>query len=178
MKKLLICLFSIILVSCDVEEEIANILGDGTVKADVNGETKTFNFGQNSVAAAITSSDSGPATIYAFGMAASTDGISDNSETTAIGVVLVIDDPNAIVAGASFSYPNDLLGGTYTYEDENGSSTIDGDDSTSANLSITSVDVEAERISGTFSFVTVDSNTGITYTVSNGSFTNIPFYIN
>ncbi|WP_282032254.1 hypothetical protein [Winogradskyella eximia] len=178
MKKLLVCLFAITMVSCDVEEEIANILGDGTVRADVNGETKTFTFGQNSVAAAITSSNSGPNTIYAFGMGASTDGISDNSETTAIAVTLLMDNPDVIVAGASFSYPNDLLGGTYTFEDENGSTNIDGDESTSANLNITSVDIAGERISGTFSFVTIDSDTNTTYTVSNGSFTNIPFYIN
>jgi len=178
MKKLLICITAFALLSCDVEEEIANLLGDGTVKADINGQTKTFTFGPNSVAAAITSSDSGPTTVYAFGMGASSDGVSNNSETTSIAVTLIMDNPNVIVAGATFTYPDDLLGGSYSYEDENGSTTIDAESNTSATLHISAVDVAGERISGTFSYVAIDEDTNVTYIVSNGSFNNIPFYIN
>lgn len=177
MKKLLICLTAFALLSCDIEDEIANILGDGTVTADINGQTKTFEFGPNSVAAAITSSEAGPTTIYAFGLGASSDGVSNNSETTSIGVTLIMDSPDVIVAGATFTYPNDLVGGSYSYEDENGSTTTDADNNTSATLSITAVDVAGERISGTFSYVVIDDDTNVTYTVSNGSFNNIPFYI-
>ncbi len=178
-KKLLLCLFAIALISCDVEDEIISLLGeDGTVKADINGQTKTFTFGQNSVAAAITSGDSGPISVYVFGLAASTDGVSDNSETTAIGVTLIMDNPDVIVAGASFTFPADAVGGTYTFEDENGSTTIDADETVSATLSISAVDVLGERISGTFSYVAFDPDTNTTYTVGNGSFTNIPFFIN
>lgn len=180
MKKILICLIAITLVCCDsAQDEIENQLDiEGTVKADINGQTKTFTFGPNSVAAAITSTDAGPTTIYAFGLGASTDGISDNSETTAIAVTLIMDNPDVITAGATFTYPTDLVGGTYTFENENESITIDGDETISATLNITAVDIAGEKISGTFSYVTVDEDTNETYTISNGIFTNIPFFIN
>jgi len=178
MKRILLVLMTIVFAACSSSDDNDIETFDAFVKADINGETMTFNYGPNSVAAAITSTNAGASTIYAFGMGASTDGVSNNSVTTSIAVTLIMDNPDDISAGATFNYPADLLGGSYSYEDESGSTTIDGDETVSATMTITAVDVANEKISGTFSYVTVDENTSVNYTVSNGIFSNIPFYIN
>lgn len=178
MKKLLILLCAISLVGCDTDEIISQIAGDGTVKADINGQTKTWEFGPNSVGATMTTSQQGSVTFYSFGIGASSDGVSNNNETTAIAITLISDSPIEIVSGATFTYPADLLGGSYTYENEDGSTTIDADESVSATLNISSVDISGGKMSGTFSYETIDEDTSLTYTVSNGTFTNIPFYSN
>lgn len=177
MKKVLLCLISISILSCDIKDKIISQVGDGTVKATINGQTKTWSFGPNSVGASITSSDTGVGIVYGFGLAANSDGVSDNSESTSIAITIIKDNPDFIVSGATFSYPEDLIEGFYTYENEDESNVIDGDVTSSATMTITSYDEANGRITGTFNFVTVDENTNIIYTVSNGSFTDIPFYI-
>ncbi|NRD19811.1 hypothetical protein HNV08_07095 [Winogradskyella eckloniae] len=175
MKKILFCLFALVLASCDTEDIISQLV-EGTVKADINGQTHTWNFGVNSLGAVITSETAGTETIYALGVAASTDGVSDNSETKSIGIVVFIDHPDDVVAGASFSTPSDIVLGTYAYDNEAGTSSIDADQTLSATLNIASVNDSEGTISGTFNYETTDEDTGITYTISNGSFTDIPYH--
>jgi hypothetical protein len=177
MRKILLCIFTLSLLACDTDEIISQLF-DGTVKADINGQSKTWEFGPNSVGATMTTVQEDSITVYSFGLAASSDGVSNNNETTTIAITIISDTPISIVSGATFTYPADLIGGTYSYDNEDGSVSIDGDDSVSATLHISSVNSSGSEISGTFSFETVDGDTGTTYTVSNGTFTNIPFYNN
>ncbi|WP_299100843.1 hypothetical protein [uncultured Winogradskyella sp.] len=173
MKKILICLLAITLASCDTDEIISQ-LGEGTVQADINGETKTWEFGPNSLGAVLTSQMAGSEVLYALGIAASTDGVSDNSVSRSIGIVVFVDSPDAIFSGASFNTPSDLVLGTYSYE--NGTTIIDADQTVSATLYISSVDASGEKMSGTFSYETTDEDTNTTYSISNGSFTDIPYH--
>jgi hypothetical protein len=178
MKKIAIVFIALFLINCNSSDDTNDNVFDAFVQADINGETIRFNFGENSLGAALTTSSFGSNTIYGFGIGASTDGVSDNTETTSIGLALILDNPDVIMAGATFNYPTDLLSGTYTYENSNTSTTIDGDGTVSATLTINAFDLDQEKMSGTFSYVTVDENTNTTYTVSNGVFSNIPYFIN
>lgn len=178
MKKLLIFILSTVLISCSGSDDDATTLLNSYLKADINGETKTFNVGPNSVAAAISGSSVGSDMIYVFGLGATTDGISDNSETTSLSMVLLIENPDVIVAGASFNSSDDGLSAGYFYNLENEDPSIDADETLTANLSISAIDLEDERISGSFSFSVRDPNTNETYTVSNGIFNAIPFVPN
>jgi len=178
MKKITVILMALFLTTCSGEDDSTDNVFDAFIQADINGETIRFNFGENSLGAALTTSSFGSTMIYGFGIGASTDGVSNNTETTSIGLALILEDPDAIATGATFNYPTDLLSGTYTFENENSSVSIDGDETISATLTINTLDLEEEKMSGTFSYVTRDSNNDITYTVSNGMFSNIPYWIN
>lgn len=177
MKKLALFLLVITLVSCDVEDAVNQFIEDeGTVKADIDGVTKTWQFGPNSLGAILSTESVGAETIYAFSVAASTDGVSDNSETTTIGIVVFIDSPEAIISGATFTSSTDLLVGSYAFESSNSAIIIDADQTVSATMQISSVNASDETISGTFSFKTTDDDTNITYNITNGSFSEIPYY--
>ncbi|WP_299107413.1 DUF6252 family protein [uncultured Winogradskyella sp.] len=177
MKKIVLFLLAITLISCDVEDAVNQFIEDaGVVKADINGVTKTWEFGPNSLGALLSTESVGTETIYAFSVAASTDGVSDNSETTAIGVVVFIDSPEDIISGATFTSSADLIVGSYAFESDNSTTNIDADQTVSATLHISAINASAETISGTFSFKTTDDDTNITYNITNGSFSEIPYY--
>ncbi|MUU78300.1 hypothetical protein [Winogradskyella endarachnes] len=175
MKKIFICILAIILTSCDTEDIVSQFV-DGSVSADINGETQTWQFGPNALGAIINSESVGTETVYTFSVVASTDGVSDNSESKSIGVVVFIDSPANIVSGATFNSSTDLLVASYAFESTNSTLSIDADHTVSATLQISNINLSDETISGIFSFEVIDETTAITYNITNGSFTNIPYY--
>lgn len=175
MKKIFICLLAITLASCDTEDSASQVF-DGSVSADINGETHIWQFGPNSLGATLASESVGAETINAFSVVASTDGVSDNSESKSIGVVVFIDSAAEIVSGATFTSSVDLLVASYAFESTNSTLTIDADQTVSATLYISSVNTSNDIISGTFSFEAIDEDTNITYHITNGSFSDIPYY--
>lgn len=177
MKRILIFISAILVASCNSSDDSDIDLFNAFLKADINGETKTFNVGPNSVAAAISGSTVGSEVFYVFGLGVTTDGISDNSESTNLSMIARIVSPNDIVSGVSFSSENEELSAGYFFETNNSVSVINANKTISANLNISSVDSNNNLISGTFNFSVLDESTDITYTITDGVFSNIPFAV-
>ncbi|MFK7832477.1 MAG: hypothetical protein AB8B52_04300 [Winogradskyella sp.] len=180
MKKILLCLIAIGLTSCNLEDEIIDQLGfdsEGTLSAKINGQTKDFDSGLDGAGAALISAEVGTETVYGFSVGAiALDDIFDETETTQLGLTLVMEDPNVIVAGANFNYPEDNLLGLYFFEGSN-DVYIDADETISATLAISAIDTSNETISGSFSYIVKEPFIEVTYAISNGVFSNVPYNI-
>lgn len=177
MKKILICLMAITFFGCDIEEEIIDqlIQEEGYVEVTINGQTRVFDYAPGLVGASLTSTETSIGLIHGFAFVAlDPDSIINNSEVTHVGMTLTVESPDAIIAGTTFNYPTNQLSGFYGYENGEGID-IDTDETLSASLTITAINTGDETISGTFGYVVKEGFTGNTYTISNGSFTNIPF---
>lgn len=109
------------------------------------------------------------------------------SSNNAKGIALAMAgfDFDTVIAGKEWTMVQsdnglEIAGGGYTEGDiANGENDdIDTEETTEVFIRITSIDKENRIISGEFSFISSDEDTGTIYNVTDGVFTNIPYDMN
>ena len=110
---------------------------------------------------------------YSFGIAGTNVNISG---IKAVTLALAGLDFSQIGPGTTYSYidtiSSNVFGGSYDSTIDDG---IDADNMQSGQATITAIDTVAKVFSGTFSFVAIDDETNISYSVTNGIFQNVEY---
>ncbi|OAB76072.1 hypothetical protein ULVI_13520 [Cochleicola gelatinilyticus] len=107
----------------------------------------------------------------------------DGTSVKAIGISFGDGDFTQLAAGKEHSgIPNDMgieyaLG---TYQHENGDETLvnaTSEDSENASVTVTAINKEDKVVSGVFTFTAIDPDTGDSFEVTEGKFTNIQYEV-